>query len=455
MRHIRLSLFSKLYVRIWLAVAVSVLMAVALVMVAWQLSIERQGAVPLRELVLRNAAGEVVGKATAAAPRVPGQGVEFTLQLDQALAAGEPLVLQLPPRRNRQHNEAMEDARRARDDEGRGPGAGMHRERSFERPQSFPAAGRLPDWLTPPFGFVWWMVLASVVVALAAYPVIRKLTSRLEELDRGVQRWGRGELSLRVPENGHDEVAGLAKRFNAAAEQIEQLLLSHKALLANASHELRSPLARIRMGMELLSADEGVASLANSKLKDEIKRSISELDQLIDEILLASRLDAANADTGAFESVDLTGLAAEEAARTGARLEADAVTVQGSGKLLRRLIRNLLENAAKYASPTRVTPISDDADDDAIQITVRQGVVSGRPCAILWVEDRGPGVPVEQRQRIFEPFYRMSGASEKDGGVGLGLALVKSIAHRHGGKVVCEDRLGGGARFVVEIPISS
>jgi two-component system OmpR family sensor kinase len=456
MRHFRLSLFSKLYARIWLAVAVSVLMAVALVMVAWHLSIERQGAVPLRELVLRNAAGDVVGKATAAAPRVPGQGVEFTLQLDKALAAGEPLVLQLPPRRNRQHSEEMGEARRARDGEGRGMGAGMRVDRSFERPQAFPATGRLPDWLTPPFGFVWWMVLASVVVALAAYPVIRKLTSRLEELDRGVQRWGSGELSLRVPERGHDEVAGLAKRFNAAAEQIEQLLLSHKALLANASHELRSPLARIRMGMELLSADDGMLSPANQKLKDEIKRSIGELDQLIDEILLASRLDAVNADTGAFESVDLTGMAAEEAARTGARLEAEAVTVQGSAKLLRRLIRNLLENAAKYAGPSNSALLSDEADgSDAIQITLRQALVGGRSHAILWVDDRGPGVPLAQRQRIFEPFYRMSGASEKDGGVGLGLALVKSIAHRHGGKVVCEDRPGGGARFVVEIPVSA
>jgi two-component system, OmpR family, sensor kinase len=72
---------------------------------------------------------------------------------------------------------------------------------------------------------------------------------------------------------------------------------------------------------------------------------------------------------------------------------------------------------------------------------------------VLWVEDRGPGVPAAQRERIFEPFYRLPGASEREGGVGLGLALVKTIVERHGGEVRCEDRLGGGARFVVELPV--
>lgn len=445
------TLFSKLYVRIWLAVAAAVVLAVALVMVAWHLSLERQQSnlpPPLRELVLRNAAGDAVGVAISRPPRLPGEGISFTLRLDQPIAAGEPLTLQMPRRRWRppmegMHDQPMLSASTPLAEGGSPSRLDPERDRARARANAR-ANGGLPDWLTPPFGFVWWMVLAGIAVALAAYPIIRRLTSRLEDLERGVQRWGSGELSLRLPVRGHDEVAELTKRFNAAAEQIEQLLLSHKALLANASHELRSPLARIRMGLALLP--EQAANAANDKLKSELNRNINELDQLVDEILLASRLDAANADIGVVETVDLTGLAAEEAARVNVGLEAQALSVQGSAKLLRRLLRNLLENALKYAH----TP---DAQD-AVLLTLHQGQsAKGQRLAVVWVEDRGPGVPEAQRERIFEPFYRMKGASEKDGGVGLGLALVKSIAQRHGGNVRCEERPGGGARFVVELPV--
>jgi signal transduction histidine kinase len=215
-----------------------------------------------------------------------------------------------------------------------------------------------------------------------------------------------------------------------AAERIETLVKSHKSLLANASHELRSPLTRIRMGLELMDAQP-----AQTPQRDEISRSITELDQLIDEILLASRLDAPQADVGSFESVDLTGLLAEECAINGAQLDAQSVSVQGVAKLLRRLVRNLLENARRYS-------------DGDITVILRQddGV------ATVQVLDRGPGVPPDQRERIFEPFYRLRGASEREGGVGLGLALVKSIALRHGGGVSCEDHAGGGACFTVHLP---
>jgi len=281
-------------------------------------------------------------------------------------------------------------------------------------------------WSRPPFGFFWTLGLAALAVALATYPIIRKLTRRLEQLQRGVERWGDGDLSVRVPVQGHDEVAYLAGRFNLAAERIETLMQSHKKLLANASHELRSPLARIRMGVELLGEQ------ASPAFRDEIKRNIGELDQLIDEILLASRLDASEADMGTLEKVDLIGLAAEESARVDADLEAaedsGELVVNGVAKLMRRAVRNLLENARRYGR-----------GEISVQLS-RQG-----PMVLLAVCDRGPGVPPEQRERIFEPFYRLPGASEREGGVGLGLALVKSIAERHGGTVHCEDREGGGA----------
>jgi two-component system, OmpR family, sensor kinase len=273
----------------------------------------------------------------------------------------------------------------------------------------------------------------ALAVAIGSYPIIRRLTQRLEDLRAGVERWGEGDLSARIEESGSDELAFLAQRFNHAAERVQTLLESHKSLLANASHELRSPLARIRMGIELM--DPAAASPA---FKQEIERNIAELDQLIDEILLASRLDAKESDIGTMEPVDVTGLAAEECARAGAELVATddnrELVVQGVPKLLRRAMRNLLENARRYS-------------DGPVTVEVRR---EGRD-AVIRVRDRGPGVPPAERERIFEPFYRLAGMSERHGGVGLGLALVRSITQRHHGSVSCEDQKGGGACFVLRV----
>jgi signal transduction histidine kinase len=286
------------------------------------------------------------------------------------------------------------------------------------------------------------LMLVGLAVALGTYPLIRRLTKRLNTLQSGVEQWGQGDLSTRVKVSGHDEVAFLAERFNTAASRIEALVGSHKSLLANASHELRSPLTRIKMGLELLNGSQSEAAI--QRLKDEISRNINELDQLIAEILLASRLDSAQADVGTFETVDLTGLAAEECAKSGAELQVlseSVIAVQGVPKLLRRLMRNLLENANRYAKAGQSQPAVLSLQLDAKQVTLR-------------VTDHGPGVPAELRERIFEPFYRAPGASERDGGVGLGLALVKSIAQRHGGNVRCEAAASGqGACFVVTLPL--
>ena len=245
-------------------------------------------------------------------------------------------------------------------------------------------------------------------------------------------------LRLPLPVQGQDEVAFLAQRFNHAAERVETLVKSHKSLLANASHELRSPLARIRMGLELMDP------LASARSRDEITRSIAELDQLIDEILLASRLDAREVDVGTVELVDLVGLAAEECARVDASLDVsaspDSLEVRGVAKLLRRALRNLLENARRYSA-------------GEITVTVHRHPRH----AEVRVCDQGPGVPPDQRERIFEPFYRLPGASERAGGVGLGLALVRSIAGRHNGSAQCEDRTDGasGACFVLRLPVAA
>lgn len=449
--------FNRLYVRIWLAVVFAVAVLIFLVGWAWRLSAERQSAeiniTPVaREVVIRNAAGETVGSATAQA-RVPGQGLEFSVQLKQPLALGETLNLQIP-RGHRMNPETGEM------EPFRSPPPGMHFNRDgrpsdrmgrpdrMDRPDRPFGPGGPADktWFKPPFGFVWMLVLVGLAVALGTYPVIRRLTKRLESLQRGVEQWGQGDLSTRVAVTGSDEVAFLAERFNTAAARIEALVGSHKSLLANASHELRTPLTRIRMGLELMDGAKSSADL--ERLKNEISLNINELDLLIAEILLASRLDSTQADVGVFEPVDLIGMAAEECSQTGAELDVQggtSVSVPGVPKLLRRLMRNLLENANRYAR----------SGTQAVELSLQLVGPVGHASAVIRVTDHGPGVPAELRERIFEPFFRAPGASERDGGVGLGLALVKSIAQRHGGTVRCEAGPDGkGASFVVTLPIS-
>jgi signal transduction histidine kinase len=278
-------------------------------------------------------------------------------------------------------------------------------------------------------GFVAMLMVIALVVAAGAYPFVRRLTRRLERLQHSVEAWGDGALATRVAVEGDDEVALLAASFNHSAARIESLVGAQKALLANASHELRSPLARIRMAAELMAGQAAPAIGA------ELRRSVGELDQLIDEVLLASRLDVAGASMPPFEEVDLTGLLAEECARANATLDAAAHSLQGDPRLLRRMVRNLLENALRYGAGSPVT-VRLEATAAALRLDVCDG---------------GPGIAASERERVFAPFYRIAGASETAGGVGLGLSLVRQIARHHGGDAECLPH-GDGCAFRVSLP---
>jgi signal transduction histidine kinase len=291
----------------------------------------------------------------------------------------------------------------------------------------------LPFDLPSSIGLLVLLAVLFVAVAAGAWPVVRGLTRRLEQLKRGVEAFGAGALHQRVNVAGKDEVASVAQSFNRAAERVEALVKSHQSLLANASHELRSPLARLKMAVAMMDDEPTGARLA---MKKEIDTNIAELDALVEEVLLSSRLDA-GAAMELNDPVDLTGVAAEEAARVSAEVEGESVSVRGSDRLLRRAVRNLLENARRYGG-------------DDISVSVHAG--PGPAGVELQVCDRGPGVPESERERIFEPFYRMSGHAEREGGVGLGLALVRQIAQSHGGQVHCEARPGGGSCFVIRLP---
>ena len=205
-------------------------------------------------------------------------------------------------------------------------------------------------WPHEPLGWIVGIAAFAAAIALGAYPVVRRITRRLERLRAQVEALGAGELSARVEVRGRDEIAGLAQSFNRAAERIEKLVAAQRGALASASHELRSPLARIRVAIELIDGAAGDA------LRARVAPDVVELDALIGELLLASRLDALAPGQALErrESVDLLGLAAEEAARTGAEVAGEAVLVDGDAHLLRRLVRNLLENARRHGGGSAV-----------------------------------------------------------------------------------------------------
>ncbi|MBP6616039.1 MAG: HAMP domain-containing histidine kinase [Aquabacterium sp.] len=301
-----------------------------------------------------------------------------------------------------------------------------------------PLSPMLPPWLAHGApALILSLILLFVAVAVGAWPVAHHLTRRLQALRRGVEVFGAGELHHRVAVEGRDEVATLARSFNEAAQRIEDLITSNRSLLANASHELRSPLARLKMAVSIMADLPPERSV---QIKEEIHQDIRELDALVEEVLLASRIDARqDIDRG---PVDLVGLTVEEASRVGAEVEIDdgfpTQPYSGDERLLRRAARNLLENARRYGGSDVQVQLS----HDAAYICLR-------------VNDRGPGVPADQRERIFEPFYRLPGHAEHAGGVGLGLSLVRQIAAKHGGQARCEAREGGGSCFVITLPVRS
>ena len=428
----------KLYFRIWLAVVLTIGVLTLAVGTVWRLTMEP----PLRHVVLRNASGEVLGAASMR-PRAESTHPNWhSTEPDNEGDRAGPTESSL--------EESLEHQVPPVGQFGRGPEFLVQMENGqllhvhMPRPEFRPWMGSI--------GYVSALCLVALAVALGTYPVARRLTRRLENLQASVEAWGDGNLGVRAVVEGDDEAAFLARRFNHAAERLEALvqgrdalLASQKSLLANASHELRSPLARLRMGLELLEAGGD-----REALREELDRNISELDQLIGEILLASRLDAKDADMGAVESVDLLALCTEECARTGARLDAGEgeLRVQGVAKLLRRAVRNLLENALRYGSAR-----TGEALSDCVVLALRQEAGTAPARVHIAVTDQGPGVPVEHQQRVFEPFYRLPGVSEAGGGVGLGLALVKSIVERHGGTVTCTNMPQGGACFALTLPV--
>jgi signal transduction histidine kinase len=297
--------------------------------------------------------------------------------------------------------------------------------------------------------------LALLVVAVATRPLSQRISRPLEHLTTAVRRLGGGDLSARVPvPAGHarrnDEITELTGAFNEMAERVERLVRVEKELLANVSHELRSPLARIRLALELMPHDE-----RDERHLRDVERDLAELDRLIDDVLTTARLEATGipAHLGPVDAramlMDLSERAHHDpiTANTPVRVdEGPPLEVIADGSLLRRALWNLIENAAKYGAP----PITLAATGDDERVT-------------LTVSDEGAGIAPADRERVFAPFYRADAArtpglpGDSRRGVGLGLTLARRVAEVHGGTIAIEpaseaDGTPRGCRVVVTIP---
>ena len=279
----------------------------------------------------------------------------------------------------------------------------------------------------------------ALVMAVGLYPLSRGITRRLEHLAEGARRWGAGDLAHRVPVVGKDEIALLAERFNHTAAALEALLAQERQILATASHELRSPLARVRMALELLAEEPD--PVRRGDLSRRSAEDIAELDALVEELLLTARTQA-GVPRRPFSEVDLLALVRTEAEAVGAQVTGEPSQFVCEPAMIKRMIRNLLVNARLHGQPGPGT--------------IRAEIKRTGTHVLVAVEDDGPGIPESERERIFAPFYRAPGPRPPgDTGLGLGLALVRQVARYHGGDVTYAARQPTGSRFEVQLPVSS
>ena len=281
----------------------------------------------------------------------------------------------------------------------------------------------------PGFTFVLAIAAACLTLWAASGALARKLVRPLSDLIRVTREIGSGNLVSRVRLGRHHmgEVGVLADAVNDMARRIERQLNDQRELLAAVSHEIRSPLARLRVLTELLR------SSADSVTLDKVEREIIEVDDLIGKLLATSRLDFGALSLQTLEPCKLMQRAIERANVDPAAFHNDSpgVTVKGDPTLLDRAFCNLLENAQKHAGGVEGVQLS--LVDKNVRFTV---------------SDRGPGFPQEALGKVFDAFYRGDGSSS----LGLGLALVERIARAHSGRAWAENRADGGANVFFEIP---
>jgi signal transduction histidine kinase len=288
---------------------------------------------------------------------------------------------------------------------------------------------------------VWLLVLSLAVmsaVVLTTQAVLQKLLRPLRVLNDGVTRLGEGELGVTVLRTTSDEFGVLTDAFNQMAARVREMITARNQLLIDVSHELRSPLTRMKVALELMPDDGQRARLSSE---------VAEMERMIAGLLELERLRAGRGVT--LERQDIVPIVREVVASfehrpPGVQLSADAreIAADVDAEQLRTVMRNLLENAVKYSLP----------DSRAIRVTTAKAADG----AVVRVADDGVGIPREDAERIFEPFFRVDRSRSKEsGGYGLGLSICKRVMEAHGGSIGLERGNCRGATFVLRFTAST
>jgi two-component system, OmpR family, osmolarity sensor histidine kinase EnvZ len=273
----------------------------------------------------------------------------------------------------------------------------------------------------------------ALLTLLAAWWLARRAIRPLQRLQQAATSLGRGQTPERLPETGPREIAALSRRFNEMAKQVEDLLAARTVLLAGVSHDLRTPLARLRLGVEMLVRKPGPERVA------QVEGDIEAMDRLIGDVLTLARGFGHEAEQRVVLADLLTDLVRSTPdAAERVQIEAPAIELEVPAGALRRVLANLLENALRYGGGQ---PVS-----------LRAELAQGR-CRI-GVLDRGPGIPEAELEAVFRPFYRLEASrSVSTGGSGLGLAIVRQLAAAQGWTISLQARAGGGLAAWLEIPL--
>jgi len=316
------------------------------------------------------------------------------------------------------------------------------------KPYIFIARFRQPGG-PPPFFTAPRIAVSILIAGVVCYLLALYLTSPVKKLKSTVQAFAEGNLDVRVgPELGgrRDELADLGREFDHMAERIAGLISSQKRLLADISHELRSPLARLTVALELARKNtDGRAAAALDRIEMESER----VNQLVGQLLALTRLESGaervppemvSLDELVQQVVDDANYESKPRNREVKALQLDHCRVRGSSELLRSGVENVIRNAIRYT-----------AEHSAIAVSLRCKIDT----AVLTVRDQGPGVPETELAHIFEPFYRVNEARERaSGGVGLGLSIAERTVKLHGGSIRAENT-GTGLLITIELPLKA
>lgn len=299
----------------------------------------------------------------------------------------------------------------------------------------------LDDWHGVRFVLPWvFAVLALVgLVLTGTWLALRWIMKPVNWLSDGVSALGEGNLEHRLPEKRGDELGNLARAFNRMSESLREMLTAREQLLLDVSHELRSPLTRMKVALEFIPEDSS---------RESLQSDVQEMEQMVTEILETARLKSeyAKLDRQATDLGPLTQQACLKfkGKAPGIRFEnsTDKCIAQVDVEQIQTVLKNILANALKYSAPEN-EPIKVylSRDESGIQ---------------LEIQDYGQGIPDEEMDLIFEPFYRVDKSrNKKTGGYGLGLSLCKTIIEAHGGTISVKSSLGQGAIFLLLLPNSS